>query len=342
MDNNKASIARSDLRNQSRTINLDKSAISTNSFQRLNLVCNDQISLSKINENEINNPIDFNNKNNSEFNQQNQTMNYFILKRIIFSGVLLGILFYMNHFSDKKILSNSQKKSFTQDGCIIEIFSDEIYKTIWKYFIVNKSLKNISLTILYYFYDLIFFISCLYWILNIKRENWSFFFSTVILALFKYFSLEFFLMKNNEDILWQIPSFPFFLNIQNENRNENHFFSSSVTLFIVILKHLEENKLIKLKYITFIFLLLEIALSLFLRIQNVFGIIIGLILGLYLNKISNESSKVINHIYDFDYSNTNKQEISFELENKIKENIENMLRKNKYFELQNINQRNNI
>ncbi len=105
---------------------------------------------------------------------------------------------------------------------------------------------------------------------------------------------------------------------------------------------MEENKLIKLKYITFIFLLLEIALSLFLRIQNVFGIIIGLILGLYLNKISNESSKVINHIYDFDYSNTNKQEISFELENKIKENIENMLRKNKYFELQNINQRNNI
>lgn len=342
MDNKKVSIDSFSSKIQLRSFNLDKSDISTNSYQGLNLYKDENI-LNKNFQNDINNLNNINYKNNSELYQQNYKKNNYILKRILFLTIILVIIFYMNHISEKKNFKINEKKNYSQNSCIIEIFPEDLYKSFWKFFIVNKDLKNLILTVLYYFYDIIFLISCLYWILNIKKENWNFLFSSIILGFFKYFCLEFYLIKNHEDILWKIPKFPFFLTIQNKNGDENHFFSSSICLFIIMIKHLEDNKLGKLKKITFIFLIFEIGLSIFLKIQNIFGVVIGLLLGLYINKISNEFSKIFNLIYDFNETGDinkiqNSNTINFE--NKIKENIENILKNNRYLQLNDLNGKN--
>ncbi len=291
-------------RDNSITINFDRSHISSkssDSLQELNLVENN-LYFNKNLKHDINNPNYFNYKNNSELNPHNYKKTNCILRRIITLIIILGTIFYFTHISEKNNyeIYNNQKKSFLPNSCILEVFPDDIYRITWKFFIVNKNLKIISLTVLFYYYDLIFFIASFYWIKNIKKENWSFLFSLIILTMFKYFALEFYLMKNHEDSLWRIPNFPFFLTIQNVNNNENNFFSSSTTLFLIIIKQLNDNKLKILKNITIIFLFLNVSISLFLRTQIMFGIVIGLGLGLYLNKISDEYSKVFNYIYIFE------------------------------------------
>lgn len=320
--------------------NLNRSQISSNSLHILNLDENN-LNLYKSLENDINDSNLFNYKNNSELNSQNNKTPHYIFRKIIPLTILLGIILFFSHVSEKKNYDNynNQRKTFSPNSCILEIFPEDLYKATWKFFIVNRNLKMIFLTVLFYFYDLIFFVSCLYWILNTKKENWSFFFSVLVLGLFKYFASEFYLMKNHEDTLWKLPSLPFFLTIQSANNNENNFFSSSSTLFLIMIKQFSDNKLKLLKNITIIFLILNVIISLFLRIQTPFGIMIGLFLGLYLNRVSDEYSKVFDHIYAFknQTENINKTDlITFNFENKIRENIEKIIRNKKYVELKNI------
>lgn len=344
MERGKVDIHSSSPKVLSSTVNLDRSYISSNPLQGLNLDENN-LKFYKNLENDINNSDDLNYKNNSELNPQNNKKTNYIIRRIIPLTILLGAIFYMNHISEKKNFdnSNNQRKAFSPNSCILEVFPDDFYKATWKFFIVNKNLKNFLLTVLFYFYDLIFFIASLYWILNIKKENWSFLFSVFVLAIFKYFALEFYLMKNHEDTLWRMPNFPFFLTIQNANNNDNNFFSSSTTLFLIIIKQLNDNKLKILKNITFLILILNVLISLFLRIQSLFGIVIGMVLGLYLNKISDDYSKVFKYIYSFEEQKkrTSKEDtITYDFENKIKENIEKIIKNKKYIELKNNNERN--
>lgn len=327
------------------TLDLDISQISSDSLQGFNL--NDENkNYYKNLEPDINCKIQLNNKNNSELESINKKKTNYTLRRTIPLIILLGLIFYFNHISEKSNFENydNQLKKFSPNSCILEIFSENLYKSSWKFFIVNKKLKVILLTVLFYFYDLIFFISCIYWILNYKKENWSFLFSLTILGLFKYFSSEFYLMKNHEDTLWNLPKFPFFLTIQSENNNENYFFSSSTSLFLIIIKQLKDNKLNILKNLTYIFMILNITMMTLLRIQTIYGIMIGLTLGLYLNIVSDNTSTIFNHIYSFKEEEKikNKDVITIDFENKIKENIEKIMRDKKYVELKNINEKSQV
>jgi len=354
MDNNKITIVSTKSIHQSKSTNLDKSIISTNSYESLKLneenykLGNDFINEIN-NNNNLENDLKYRNDLNYKINPEHQkNTNNFMFRKIIPLFFLLVILFYFNHFYEKKNYLYLQDKtnSFSRDSCIIEFFPEVLYKATWKFFLVNKTLKNTFLTIIFYFNDLIFFFSCFLWIINSKKENWSFLFSLIIIGLSKYFALEFYLIRNQEDILWKIPNFPFFLTIQNSNRNENTFFSSSSTLLMIIIKQLEDNKFKKLKRITLIFLFLNILLSVFLKLQSIFGIIIGMLLGLYLNKISDEYSKVFNYIYNFnegeEESNNNQAMITIDFEKKIKENIEKIIKNKKYIELNNLNERSEV
>lgn len=286
--------------------------------------------------------MDNSNRSNIPNSSRNSANDKYRNRRIFFMTIVLIAIFYFTHlrekanaeeiFGDDKYNTNKNRHF---SGCIVEIFSDDIYKMSWKIINANKFSINTLLTVLFYYYDFIFFFSLYCWIINTKKQSWEFAFSLTMLGLFKYFCLEFYREKNNEDIIWKIPYLPFFLTIQNSNAQQNNFFSATTSAFLIIIKQLRNFGFQKLAITSLFVLVLEINVLLLMRQQSPFGVLFGFVFGLYLNSTGLYFSQLLNLFYNFNdqqksSSSSNRQNNAFIINDsiavKIRQNVEKILK----------------
>jgi hypothetical protein len=271
----------------------------------------------------------------------------FIIKRLISIIILLSFIafFNSNNLQDLSLNFNTNinlNKSLDKIIVPLKDLINYITKYIWRFFLVYKNVKNFILIILMMSFDFIFLFTIYKWITNLNKEknknNWNLIISLTIILLFKYFSSEFYLIKNDEDILWKFPKFPSFTNIYISSSSfQNYFFCSQISVLISLSKFLCENLYKKLKIFCYFLALFYGGVLYFLKIQSEFGIFFGILFGLYVNEISIKIGFYFDYIYDFkgeknqavdfDLNLNSLNSLNIDLEARIKENIDNILRK---------------
>jgi hypothetical protein len=208
-------------------------------------------------------------------------------RRILYFKILIGImtlgLILVNSFGNLTVVSEEPK-------CIDDKFVDSS-APIYNYLILNESFRKYWMFATFLTLDLSLLLCAVIFIL--KGKNSRPVLTLILFFLFRNFCSSIFIIKDNNEILWDSPGFPSFA--VSFGKSENSYFSGIVGLYVIIIAELVHNGFRFTPILTLVSMASYILLSLSLRAEYFISIFSAIVSAHYFSILTGR----IHYFVDF-------------------------------------------